>query len=415
MKVNKWTTALASAGVIGGALAVQAEETPVMTALSSTTISGFVDTSMHWNLGTGNANPAQFGFNFPSKQDGFNLNQVNLQIGKAMDEGQWAAGYKAELMFGPNAVAYNPSFNSDGTSDFAVKQAYVELRAPVGNGLDFKVGVFDAIIGYEYGNSVDNPNYTASYGWSIEPTQHTGVLMSYQFNDMISASAGVANSVFAGVNSRGSYLGAGTVGTKAESQKTWMGSVAVTAPESMGWFSGSTLYGGIVYGFPAGGTAGTGPGSIGNQNQVNYFVGGTMTTPWEQLSLGVAWDYAGASANTTGTGSGVAATQSYYQNVFALYASYQATEKLSLHARGEYGSGDLLYAQANGENGQVWAGTLTAQYELWANVITRAEVRWDQANSNQFGGRAPWAGGNGTTDASKSNDFMAAIQIAYLF
>ena len=133
--------------------------------------------------------------------------------------------------------------------------------------------------------------------------------MSYQFNDMISASAGVANTATPGINARANWTGTGggvpteaTNGTKAESQKTWMGAVAVTAPESMGWFSGSTLYAGVVYGF-AGSTTGlgvaAGGGTPGNQNQVNYYVGGTMTTPWEQLSVGAAWDYAGASGSTS--------------------------------------------------------------------------------------------------------------------
>ena len=402
MKVNKWTTALASAGVLSGAIAIQAEESPVMTALSSTTISGFVDTSMQWNPGTGNGNVGQYPFN-AGKQDGFNLNAVNVTISKPMDEGQWAAGYHVDLMFGPNAVGYNPSFFGDSTSDFAVKQAYVTLRAPVGNGLDFKVGVFDAIIGYEGAYSVFNPNYTTSYGWAIEPTQHTGVLMSYEFNDVFSASAGVANTLTAGINSRANFIGAGTTGTKAESQKTWMGSVAVTAPESMGWFAGSTLYGGIIYGF-AGPSTAVG-GTPANQNQVNYYVGGTMTTPLEDLTLGAAWDYAGASGNTTqGVNNG-----SYYQNVFALYASYQVTEKMSLHGRGEYGAGDLLYSTGPGAPGSVWAATVDVEYQLWSNVLTRAEVRWDQTKGQWFGGDQY----NGAAD--KQNDFMLALQIAYLF
>jgi len=413
MKVNKWTTVLASAGLISGAIATQAEESPVMTALSSTTISGYVDTSMNWNPGTGNANPATYGFNNASKMDGFNLNAVNLQIGKAMDEGQWAAGYHVDLLFGPNAVGYNPSFMGDGTSDLAVKQAYVTLRAPVGNGLDFKVGVFDSIIGYEVAHSPYNGNYTRSYGWSIEPTQHTGVLMSYQFSDVISASAGVANTSSSGINTRANYIGQPvpglTVGDKAESQKTWMGSLAVTAPESMGWFSGSTLYAGVVYGF-----AGTSPyiagSGFGNQNQMNLYVGGTMTTPVENLNVGLAWDYAGAGAQTS---SGIT-RPAYYQNVFGLYASYQVTEKMSLHARGEYGNGDRLYAgaTANGgqSNGEVWGGTLDVEYELWANVITRAEVRWDHTtHGDNFGGTV------NNNVVQKENDVLAALQIAYLF
>lgn len=401
MKVNKWTTALASAGLLSGAISIQAEESPVMTALSSTTISGYVDTSMQWNPGTGNANVGQYAFNNPSKSDGFNLNAVNVQIGKPMDEGQWAAGYHVDMLFGPDAVGYNPSFFGDTTSDFAVKQAYVTLRAPVGNGLDFKVGVFDSIIGYEVALGPQNPNYTRSYGWSIEPTQHTGVLMNYQFNDVISANAGVANTSMAGINTRANFVGAGTIGTKAESQKTWMGSVAVTAPESMGWFAGSTLYGGVVYGF-AQTSANTLPS---NQNRANYYVGGTMTTPWEDLTLGASWDYAGASGNTT-----TAVSPSYYQNAFALYGSYQVTEKMSLHGRGEYSSGDMLYSTGPGAPGSVWSGVVDVEYQLWANVLTRAEVRWDQTKGDWFGGDQ-YNGGA----ADLQNDFMLALQVAYLF
>ena len=45
MKFNKWTLGLAAVGVVSLASAVQAEErdNPVMTALSSTAISGYVD------------------------------------------------------------------------------------------------------------------------------------------------------------------------------------------------------------------------------------------------------------------------------------------------------------------------------------------------------------------------------------
>ena len=79
---------------------------------------------------------------------------------------------------------------SSGTSDFAIRQAYVALRAPVGNGLDFKVGVFDSIIGYESVDASKDPNFTRSYGHTIEPQTETGVLMSYRFCDFFSASAG---------------------------------------------------------------------------------------------------------------------------------------------------------------------------------------------------------------------------------
>ena len=39
-----------------GASYAEEKPSPVLSALSATTLSGFVDTSAHWNLGTGNAN-----------------------------------------------------------------------------------------------------------------------------------------------------------------------------------------------------------------------------------------------------------------------------------------------------------------------------------------------------------------------
>ena len=59
MKYNAWTLALIGAGVVSLPAVAHAEEkstNAVMSALSATTISGYVDTSAEWNPGTGNAN-----------------------------------------------------------------------------------------------------------------------------------------------------------------------------------------------------------------------------------------------------------------------------------------------------------------------------------------------------------------------
>jgi hypothetical protein len=382
MKVNKWTAALASAGVLSGVTAAQAEESPVMTALSSTIISGSVDFSAHWNPGTqvdggefSSIGAPSFGKGESAKTDGFNLNVVNLQITKPLDEGQWSAGYHIDLLFGPDAVGYNPTALGDSDESFAIKQAYVNLRTPVGNGLDLKLGVFDTVIGYEVFHNGNNPNYTRSYGWAVEPTQHTGVLASYAFNDMISANAGVANTLNAGINNRAHPA-------RAEDNKTWMGSIAVSAPESLGFLQGSTLYAGIVHGFNT---------SVGT-TQDNYYVGATIATPIEGLGVGVAYDYVDMNAFDG------------YQNVFGLYASFQATEKLSIHGRGEYAEGNQIYAGNSDGTGKVWAFTGTFQYDLWENVLTRLEVRWDQAK-----------GGQPTTGWSRNNEVLVALNAIYQF
>ena len=88
MKINKWTLGLAAVGLVGLPTLVQAEEklSAVTTALSSTTISGYVDMSARWDLGTGNANANLPGFVLnKGKQDGFNLDKVKPRIEKPLD------------------------------------------------------------------------------------------------------------------------------------------------------------------------------------------------------------------------------------------------------------------------------------------------------------------------------------------
>jgi hypothetical protein len=433
MKFNKWTTALAALGVVSLASAAKAEEqaSPVMTALAATTISGYVDTSAEWNPGTGNANLPPYKFNSPSKADGFNLDVIQLTISKPLDESDWAAGYRADLWFGPDANVLGTSSTGINTSDFGIRQAYVALRAPVGTGLDFKMGVFDSIIGYESLESGNNPNFTHSYGNTIEPQTHTGVLASYRFCDAFSASAGVADTVDSTINSRAQFGSTGVVGgpfaslwnnlystagvspqpganPKAESYKTYMGSVALTAPDSMGFLTGSTLYAGIVNGYNNS-VLGSGLGD----NQTSYYIGATLATPVTGLRLGAAYDYLDLQkANGTIPG-GDQISANAHASAVAGYLSYQATEKLSLHGRIEYAEtkldGSLGGTEYSGM-GRIVALTGTVQYDLWKNVISRVEFRWDHsANGNdEFGGST--AG-----DPDRKNAFMLAANVIYKF
>src|SRR5436190_855462 len=108
MKCNPWTMALVAAGLVSIPAVTKAEESPssVLTALSSTTLSGYVDTSAQWNTGTGNGHVPNYAFGGPSKADGFNLNVVKLTLEKTIDPSDaWAAGYKVDLLFGPDADA----------------------------------------------------------------------------------------------------------------------------------------------------------------------------------------------------------------------------------------------------------------------------------------------------------------------
>jgi hypothetical protein len=415
MKFNKWTVALAAVGVVSLASAAKAEEkaSAVSTALSSTTIGGYVDTSAQWNLGTGNQNAAPYRFNSPSKADGFNLDVVQLTIAKPLDETPWSAGYRADLWAGPDAnnLRTTSILATGGPSDFAIRQAYVTLNAPVGTGIDFKVGVFDSILGYESLESPNDPNYTRSYGHSMEPQTHTGALVTYRFgndpstNSILTLTAGVADTVGPTINERAfEGLNSGIYANNnnmAESYKAYMASMALTAPDSMGFLAGSTLYAGFVNGFSD--HAANVQGGRGTGDQTSYYVGATVATPIKELQLGAAFDYLdmyGVNGQTWAA---------------AGYATVHATEKLSFNSRAEYlkdSSGFFGWTTPAGVpiSQTVLAATETVQYDLWKNVISRLELRWDHSLSavDSFGGETPGA-------PTARNAWMLAANIIYKF
>jgi Putative beta-barrel porin-2, OmpL-like. bbp2 len=401
MKYNAWTLALIGAGVVSLPAVAHAEENStnaVMSALSATTISGYVDTSAEWNPGTGNANLPVYtpnGVQAPSKADGFNLDVVSLTISKPVGEGDWGAGYNATLLFGPDANGYNNIPGQANSSDFSLKDAYVDLRAPLGNGLDLKLGTFTEILGYEVYETGNNPNYTRSYGYEIEPTAMTGLLGTYQFSPAITAQAGVANTWSAGINSRSDP-------PRAESYKTYLGGVTLTAPDSLGFLAGSTLSGGIINGFDAGSSQAT---------KTSFYIGGTAKTPIKSLSVGISYDYVAlANATTIDPETGDATIHSSgYQNATGLYLLWQATEKLTFNTRGEYFS-QSEYLVSSGMPSKAFEVTETVQYDLWKNVVTRLEFRWDHSASGQdaYGGTEPGS-------PSLINAYVVAANIIYKF
>jgi hypothetical protein len=365
----------------------------VLTALATTTISGYVDTSAHWNPGTGNQNLPLYtpnGRAGGTKADGFNLDLVALTLSKPAGEGDWSAGYNATLLFGPDAVGYNNSFGA-AASDFSLKDAYVDLHAPLGNGLDIKLGTFTEILGYEVYEAGNNPNYTRSYGYAIEPTAMTGVLAGYQLTSAVMLNAGICDAWSAGVNARSSP-------PKAESFKTYMGSVTFTCPTNFGFLAGSTLSGGVINGYDA----------VNVVDKTSLYIGGTFNTPITNVKVGAAYDYAMLGPNNIGGGF----NQSGYQGAFGLYVSWQATPKLSLYTRGEYftESGYLAGLGTAGAAGSAFELTQTVQYDLWKNVLARFEFRWDHAeHGSGFGGVAP-----GDIPTSE-NAFLLAANIIYKF
>ena len=62
---------------------------------------------------------------------------------------------------------------------------------------------------------------------------------------------------------------------------------------------------------------------------------------------------------------------------------------------------------------KVFACTGTVQYDLWKNVLSRLEIRWDHAANGQaaYGGDV----GSATPVPSKKNSVLVAANVVYKF
>jgi hypothetical protein len=416
MKFNKWTVGLAAVGVVSLASAARADEqmSMVNTALSQTTLSGYVDTAMQWNPGSDSgpgyvAYPGNVGHYSFAQDDGFTLNAVDVALDKPEDSSQWAAGYHVEAMLGTDSVGIGVTGGAPGVGAAALRQAFIRLHTPVGgNGIDWQIGVWDSIIGYESNSDPLNPNYTRSYGYTIEPTTFTGVLGTYKINDDISLSAGIANDEFANSTVPGNTF---------ESEKAYLASLSLTAPDSMGFLKGATLSSGVIHNTDS---------KAGAGSTTSFYAGATLPTPVTMLKVGASFDYLWET-QTAATAAGVVNGGGIWD--VAAYATIQASDKLSFNGRFEYlndssapGDAVAVYSfatPAGAEGNAAEELTATVQYNLWANVMTRAEFRWDHVeHGNPFGAdtKSTPAGGPAGGGASfRDNDFLLALNVIYQF
>jgi hypothetical protein len=164
----------------------------------------------------------------------------------------------------------------------------------------------------------------------------------------------------------------------------------------------------VINGFNSGVTA--------DGNETSWYVGGTLNTPVTGLKVGFAFDdldVHDANGETWAVGG---------------YVAFQATEKLSFYGRGEYlrdrGAQKLFMTTITDPTDpastiaiktapdKVLALTATAQYDLWKNVMSLVEIRWDHSLT----GEGVWGTANPDTGmGSLRNEVMVAANIIYKF
>ncbi len=350
MKMNKWTMALAAAGVVSLSSVAQAQEAAAgANALAaSTTLSGYVSTS--YTLDNG------------ATDDGSALDVVDLKFASAQGAGEYATGYTVELWAGGSHALGTANSGAAGTVE--LMQANIDLRLPIGNGLDLKLGQFTTVIGAETDNYNENAFYTRSRAFdNDQPTHHTGVLASYQLSDDASLSVGFVN------DTTSNRVNADSGGT------AYLVSIGYTLPESTGFLGGTELTYARV----------DGAGATGSE-QDNAYLGASIPLPVEGLSYTLAYDnveYA-SGADTTLVGH---------------YLSYALNDKATVNLRYETGN---VNGASNNVDG-ISDISIGLDYQIWENVISRVEYieHGDEGTSG--------------TSGSKEGDEALVFNVIYSF
>ena len=340
-----------------------AESAPALAA--SATLSGYVSTGYRWGPGTGNFAYGLSGTT--SRANAFSLDVVALSLHRPMENWLLDSGYRVDLWLGPDASDLDTGAT---TSSAELRQAYLDLRFPLVNpitagettSLDLRIGTFNSIVGFESPDHNANAHYTRSWGYTIQPTVHTGLLAFfpgtgrpgvdplYEWDSRYQIALGVANTNDPRIN-----------GTPANAdRKTLLAGFMWELPEALGPLGGSRFSLGYV----------NGRARTGSDPIQNLSLGLGLLPNSEKWNLSLTHD------------SRILPGAANDDSVFGLYVGHTLSDDFSLSARAEiYQEGAKLYSGESATEQTDGQGlTLTLNYKIWENVISRLEYRWDNTD-----------------------------------
>ena len=341
---------------------------------------GYIDASytQNFNNPSNRINELRI-FDVNSNQSRFNLAQFVLrrdaQAGDRLDR----IGFKVKFNAGRDS-AFIGGNNIGPWTDF--QEYYLQYLAPVGRGLDLKLGQINSIVGYEVVESRHNANYSRSWLFGLgQPFTTRGARATYEFDPRASLSVGVIEFI----NS-----------SRASSSHDPLVETALTLTPSER--VKLTLYG---LAGPRSGAAGTDGGTI-------LLAGGFASFHLsDQLSAVVESYYANQPNSST-----ISSAKNARWDGVAGYLLYDVNQQWGLRLRGEIfedaggfvscGGTTSYQPRANVCFGAtssastpavaqtLWEFTGTLQYKPVSALTTRLEYRYDKSNQNVFqaGGRA---------------------------
>lgn len=123
-----------------------------VSASSGITLSGFVTASYFYDTSLPRDRKSD-GYLWNTSHNAFSLNKFKLTLASKPVERsgeKWDAAFRASLIFGEDAPVVNTGGEAQGME--ALREAYVELNAPLGAGLNLRAGQLISLLNYESGD-----------------------------------------------------------------------------------------------------------------------------------------------------------------------------------------------------------------------------------------------------------------------
>ncbi len=403
--IRSWLSRLILTGLFAICISAQGnttyaeEESAILDFLKDIDFSGFVDTYYSYNFnspasrgpgrpstgdpshGAGTADTANPNTlrSFDQHDNSFTLNNVELIVMKEATEDD-PVGFGFVTMYGEqsNFISFVESHGrvdnfQPGGQSFTIQQGFVTYKAPIGNGIDLKMGKFATWIGAELIESVDNPNYSRSLLYqNAIPFTHTGISAGYAFTDKLTVTGFLVNGWDTFVdNNSGKTLGYQIVYDFAENLSVYFnGSHGPEQPS---------------------GSAGVARHPKANTSDMRHFFDFILVySPFDKLKFNLNYDH------------GTEEEVGHWHGV-SLITQYFFTDAVDVAVRGEYFK-DSGSRTGFGSTVEAYEGTVTLNVKIRQNLYVRPEVRYDWATS-------------GTTvfNGTRDNQTTAAVSAAYLF
>jgi hypothetical protein len=338
-------------------------DSPVMTALKETKLSGFVDAGYMFSfnhLSTGGHATNNFQQNpvrvFDTQGNSFYLNAVQLNLERLATE-KMIVGYHLELAAGHDPLIY------DGTN-VTLQEGWVQILAPVGTGLDIRVGKMATLLGYEVIESKDDMNYSRGLLFGqIENFTNTGIRMQYNFNEQFWGILGFNN---------GPNAIAAPAGTFVDSNHGKAVELQFGAKPVKDLLATLSIL--------------TGTEDNISTNDKFYVFDIVVAYTMDKLTMALNFDASGSQQGPNGPAS------HHPKTGIALYGKYQWTDMMATALRVEYlsdangGNPNLVPSGAgdSGSGAKVVEFTLTQEAKIASQLILRAEFRHDDSNNHVF-------------------------------